>query len=266
VRRLLFNKAHKRFGGRLKNFISGGAPLDADVATFFDRLGIPIYQGYGLTETSPVVSVNTPAANKLNSVGRPMAGVRVRILNEDSKDGEGEIVTAGPHVMKGYYKRPDLTEQVIDREGWFYTGDLGRLDEDGFLFITGRLKNLIVLGSGKKVNPGEVEAVVSGSLLIKEVCVVGRISRNGILQGTEEVCAVVVPSESLVRRLKDRLNIAEEIRDDVARLTQVLAPYKRPSSIYLRFEDLPKTTMRKIKRVRVLEWLEHQEEVAGSVE
>jgi long-chain acyl-CoA synthetase len=266
LKRLLFWDIHKQFGGRLKNFISGGAPLDSGVAQFFENLGMPIYQGYGLTETSPVISVNTPRAHKLNSVGRPLAGVRVRILSEGvtdgAKEGEGEIVTAGPNVMLGYYKREDLTENVMDPEGWFHTGDLGRLDKDGFLYVTGRIKNLIVLGSGKKVNPEELEAVISQSPLIKEICVVGKPSRNGLMQGTEVVCAVVVPAEPVVRQSKERSEIANEIKREVDRLSQDLAPYKRASQVFVRFEDLPKTTTRKIKRAVVLEWLNHQEEVS----
>lgn len=261
VRRLLFSKVHKQFGGRLKTFISGGAPLDPEVEKFFCRLGIPIYQGYGLTETSPVISVNTPKAHRLNSVGRPLEGAAVRILNGGTKEGEGQILTAGPHVMKGYYKREDLTETAIDLEGWFHTGDLGRLDKDGFLYVTGRLKNLIVLGSGKKVNPEEVEAAICGSPLVKEVCVIGRLSQNGLMRGSEEVCAVVVPVEPIVRQLKERSEILEVIKKELGRLSVDLAPYKHPSRVYIHFEDLPKTTTRKIKRAALLEWIERQEEV-----
>jgi len=261
IKRLLFYKVHKQFGGRLKNFISGGASLEPEVATFFDRLGIPIYLGYGLTETSPVISVNTPKAHRMNSVGRPIAGVKVRILSNGAKEGEGEILTAGPHVMQGYYKREDLTEKVVDQDGWFHTGDLGRLDKDGFLYITGRIKNLIVLGSGKKVNPEEVEAVISRSTLVKEVCVFGGISQDGLMRGTEEVCAVVVPAEPVVSQSKERSEIGEEMKEEVARLSQGLASYKRPSKVYVRFEDLPKTTTRKIKRAGLLEWLARPESV-----
>ena len=230
------------------------------MAEFFDRLGIPIYLGYGLTETSPVISVNTPNARRMNSVGRPLAGVRVRILGNGEKDGEGEILTAGPHVMQGYYRRMDLTKQVVDQDGWFHTGDIGRLDKDGFLYITGRIKNLIVLASGKKVNPEEVEAVIARSEMIKEVCVLGSTSRDGLMRGTEEVCAVVVPSEAVLKSA-ERSEIAERIRNEVARLSQDLASYKRPSRVYVHFEDLPKTTTRKIKRPVLLEWLARQQAV-----
>ena len=264
IRKFLFSRIHRRLGGRLRAFITGGAPLDAEVEEFFNRLGIPIYMGYGLTETSPVISVNTPAHNRAGSVGRPLPGVLVRVLENGTRRGEGEILTAGPHVMKGYYKREDLTREVIDDQGWFHTGDLGRVDEDGYLYITGRAKNLIVLASGKKVNPEEVEAVISGSQLIKEVCVIGRFSRDGLQQGSEEVCAVIVPSESLVRRAEKKSAIEDEITEEVNRLAGSLAPFKRPSKLFIRLEDLPKTSTRKVKRALVAEWLDDvQQAVAG---
>lgn len=258
LRKLLFKQIHNQLGGRLRAFISGGASLDAEVEEFFDRLGIPIYQGYGLTETSPVISVNTPAHKRAGSVGRPLPGVRVRLLENGTRRGEGEILTAGPHVMKGYFKREDLTREVIDEQGWFNTGDLGRLDEDGFLYITGRTKNLIVLGSGKKVNPEDVEAVLCESPLIKEVCVVGLQSRGGLQRGYEEIYAVVVPRE------REGSAIELEITEEVDRLSASLAPFKRPTNVIVRYEDLPRTSTRKVKRALVAEWLESvQREVAG---
>src|SRR5205823_1470957 len=117
---------------------SGGAPLDSEVATFFERMGIPIYQGYGLSETSPVIATNTCRAHRLGSVGKPLAGVEVRIAKKNAADETGEILTRGPHVMSGYLRRRDLTREMIDEEGWLHTGDLGRIDEDGYLFVTGR--------------------------------------------------------------------------------------------------------------------------------
>ena len=258
LRKLLFKKIHSQLGGRMRAFISGGAPLDAEVEEFFDRLGIPVYQGYGLTETSPVISVNTPSHHRAGSVGRPLPGVRVRLLENGTRQGEGEILTAGPHVMKGYFKREDLTREVVDEQGWFNTGDLGRVDEDGFLYITGRTKNLIVLGSGKKVNPEDVEAVLSESRLIKEVCVVGLQARGGLQRGYEEICAVVVPRE------REGSAIELEITEEVNRLSAALAAFKRPTNVIVRYEDLPRTSTRKVKRALVAEWLERaQEEVAG---
>jgi long-chain acyl-CoA synthetase len=183
--------------------------------------------------------------------------VRVRILQYGTN--EGEILTVGPHVMKGYYGREDLTREVIDEEGWFHTGDIGRIDRDGYLYVTGRIKNLIVLGSGKKVNPEEVEAIISQSALIKEVCVVGQLAREGMQRGFEEICAVAVPSEALVSRLSEHGAIRDEVSKEIDRLAMSLAPFKRPSRVVIRLEDLPKTSTRKVKRALVLEWLDRKE-------
>ena len=255
VRRLLFRPLHQKFGGRLHEFVIGGAPLDVEVGGFFECLGFTVLQGYGLTETSPVVAVNTPEHNRLGSVGRPLPGTDVQIT------AQGEIIVRGPAVMSGYYKRPDLTREVIDEQGWFHTGDLGEVDRDGFLRVTGRIKNLIVLGSGKKVSPEEVETVIADSALFKEVCVIGAISREHLAEGTESVCAIVVPSDSLVERCANKVeSIAEQAHVEIQRLAENLAPYKRPSKLVLRFEEFPKTSTRKIKRPLVLEWLRQIEQ------
>ena len=162
--------------------------------------------------------------------------------------------------MKGYYNRPDLTQEVIDEKGWFHTGDLGRIDPNGFLYITGRIKNLIVLGGGKKIHPEEVEAVLSRGSTVKETCVVGWMSRSGIKEGTEEVCAVVVPSDALRQQGMDNPKIVEKaIEEEFGQLAKDLAPYKRPSKIFIYLEELPKTATRKVKRTLVQEWLKRQE-------
>lgn len=253
VRRLMFFSIHRQFGGRMRGFVSGGAPLDLEVGEFFNRIGMPVYQGYGLTETSPVVSVNTPKHSRFGSVGRPLKGVSVEILKKDGEE-EGEIVTRGPHIMKGYYKRPDLTREVIDDLEWFHTGDLGRLDKDGYLYITGRIKNMIVLGGGKKVQPEEVEACLSKSELFREVCVAGiRIKDD------EEVTVAVVPVEPVLEQYRgDPKTLERAFKKEVFRLVQDLAPYKRPSKIFIHPQELPKTATRKIKRQQVSQWLREQ--------
>ncbi|MBI5308659.1 MAG: AMP-binding protein, partial [Planctomycetes bacterium] len=262
VRKVLFRKIYDQFGGKLKGFISGGAPLDPEVGRFFDSVGLPVFQGYGLTETSPVIAVNWPGSNRLGSVGKSIPGAYVRILKQDESQEEGEIITKGPHVMKGYYKRSELTAEVIDDARWFHTGDLGKIDKDGFLYITGRIKNLIVLGGGKKVHPEEVEAVLSESSLIKEVCVLGKKATSGSKEGTEEVAVVVVPADSLRKKEEKAEKIQHEIEEEIDRLSQNLAAYKRPSKIFIHMDDLPKTATRKIKRPLVLEWIKANEEAA----
>lgn len=256
VRRIIFFPLHQKFGGKLRIFISGGAPLDVDVANFFEQIGLPIIQGYGLTETGPVICVNTPQDNRIGSVGKPLPGVEVKIDFQEKEQTQGEVLTRGPHVMKGYYKSEELTREVLDPDGWFRTGDLGVIDADGFLHITGRIKNLIVLGGSKKVNPEEVEAVLSKSPAIQEICVVGRLAKHGIKKDTEEVCAVVVPSDSLKQQLQTKPDaLLAEIEQEIANLATNLASYKRPSHIFMHLEGLPKTSSRKIKRPLVLEWL-----------
>ena len=198
LRRWLFAGLHRRFGGELQFFISGGAPLALDVECFFIEIGIEVYQGYGLTETSPVISTNRPDANRRGSVGRPLPGVEVRCLPVSTDPPTTEIRTRGPHVMKGYHRLPELTSAAIDADCWFRTGDLGHLDREGYLHVTGRVDNLIVLGNGKKVSPEEVEQRLQAEPEFKEVAVLGHVASQGPLRGTREVCAVVVPSETLI--------------------------------------------------------------------
>ena len=265
LRKALFHTVHRQLGGgTLGEFCSGGAPLEPSVEDFFPRLGFAVYQGYGLTETSPAVTVNTPGHRRLGSVGRALPGVAIRLINDDPNRGEGEILTRGPHVMKGYYKRDDLTREVIDQDGWLHTGDLGRLDEDLFLYVTGRIKNVIVLGGGKNVIPEEVEAALARSPRLKEVCVVGRPSTDGLAAGHEQVLAVVVPEEALASRLLESPEaLHEEMEDEVERLVHDLAPYKRPSNVVVSLEELPKTSTRKVKRLLVHEWLDQRQETAS---
>jgi len=164
--RLVYEKIRQGTGGRLRLVCSGGAPLSKDLAEFFWTVGIPIYQGYGLTETSPIVSNNFPA-NRVGSSGRPIANVQVRIAED------GEILVKGPCVMQGYYKNPEATREVIDEDGWFHTGDIGYLDEDNYLYITDRKKDLIKTAAGKFVAPQPIENALKTSPYILNAMVVG---------------------------------------------------------------------------------------------
>jgi long-chain acyl-CoA synthetase len=234
---MFLEKSGKILPPTMKGFICGGAHLDAETERFFREAGVPVFQGYGMTETSPVISVNSRSEHRAGSAGKPLPGIEVKIAPD------GEILTRGPHVMQGYYKRKDLTGQGTDPDGWLHTGDIGEFDADGYLYITGRRKNLIVLSTGKKVHPEEVERALENSSLWKEICVCG-VNRNS----TEETCAVIVQP------------LAEEsaIRMQIDRMLQNLAPYKRPQRFYFRQEELPRTPTRKIKRHLVREWIELQ--------
>jgi long-chain acyl-CoA synthetase len=165
--RIVYSKIREGIGGRFRAFISGGGPLSRDLAEFFWAVGVPVYQGYGLTETSPVVSANYPGANKVGTVGQPIEHVNVRIAED------GEILVQGPCVMKGYYLKPEDTSAVISPAGWLSTGDIGRLDEEGFLYVTDRKKDLFKTAAGKFVAPQPIENMLKASPLILNAVLVG---------------------------------------------------------------------------------------------
>jgi len=256
VGRLLFPDVHRKFGGSLRGFVSGGAPLNLGIEIDFNALGFRVLQGYGLTETSPVIAVNTFHEHRFGSVGRPLAGVEVKIAKENETSRDGEILTRGDHVMKGYFQSPEKTLEVI-KDGWLHTGDIGYFDKDGFLYISGRIKNLIVLGAGKKVFPEEVEEVMSKSPLIKEICVVGKIADKGLREGCEEVYAVVVPNIDLLEEgmRSDRQKVRQKVSEELSRLSNNLAEYKRIVDFEVWYKELPKTASRKIKRKAVSEMI-----------
>ena len=249
VKRLMFKSVIDGLGGKLECFICGGAPLEDSVAEFFERIGIPVFQGYGLTETSPTISTNRYGHSKIGTVGQALPSVMVKIADN------GEILATGPNVMQGYYNKPEMTKEVIDEDGWFHTGDIGEIDKQGFIKITGRIKNMIVLGGGKKIFPEEVEAVLENSELIKEVCVMSLTIKSGNKAGTEEVGAIITPSDDLQKKTDEE--IQKLLEDEVKKLSEAnLAPYKAPTVVVLHRDEPPKTSTRKVKRKDLKEWYE----------
>lgn len=252
ARRLVVSGVRRNFAGGT-TFISGGAALDPAIARGLTRLGFTIFQGYGVTETSPVISAECPGRTRLGSVGPVMDGIEVRI-NQPNEDGAGEILVRGPNVMQGYYKNPQATEEAL-AGGWYRTGDLGRLDRDGFLYICGRVKNLIVTPNGKNVYPEEVETELLKSPFIAEVMVYG----HKLDAVSEEVHAVIFPNqEALEDHERKRrgsplseADVEEIIRKEVLAAGRNLADYKRVKKFTLRDDEFPKTTTRKIKRFAV---------------
>jgi len=252
TRRLITGKVRKSLGdGTI--FVSGGAALDPEIARGLDSLGIAIYQGYGITETSPVIAVEHPAGRRFGSVGKPLAGLQVRI-EAPNDEGVGEIVVKGPNVMQGYFNNPRATSEALI-EGWYHTGDLGRLDADGYLYICGRAKNLIVTPNGKNVYPEEVENELMKSPFIAEVMVYG----HKVSATAEEVHAIIYPDqEALDAYFAEKgiapLRVADvemQIRQEVLEAGKRLADYKRVKKFTLREDEFPKTTTRKIKRFAV---------------
>lgn len=242
--RVIFRSIHRRFGGRVRFLVSGGAKLEVEVARDLEALGFTMLEGYGLTETAPVVTFTRPTRRKLGSVGPPLPGVEVKIVDPDS-EGVGEVTIRGPNVMPGYFKKPAATAEVF-RDGWFLSGDLGYLDDEGFLFITGRAKEVIVLASGKNVYPEDVERHFLKSPYIREACLVG-VEGEGGIEGLE---LLVGPNLDTFRS-RGVTHLEEWIRFEVENLSKALPASRRPRGIRITFDPLPRTRLGKIQRHRI---------------
>src|SRR5580704_12670526 len=228
--KLFFGKIHNTFGPRMRYLVTGGSRFDPQIGRDFYALGIDVLQAYGLTETSAAAFATSPDDNVIGSVGKPLPGVQARIADPQPQDGGpdiGEITIRGAIVMKGYWKRPDATAAVL-KDGWFYTGDLGRFDDDGNLFITGRKKEVIVLSNGKNIYPEEIEAHYLRSPYIKEIAVMGLEGPPGD-PAAERLHAVIVPNFEILKERKI-VNTKEVIRWDIEGLSAQLASTKRIGS------------------------------------
>jgi len=244
IRPFISKKIRQRFGKKLRYFISGGARLDPRIAQDLSKLGLIIIEGYGLTETSPISALNPAGKQKFGSVGKAIPDVEIKILEPDS-DSVGEVLIKGPNVMKGYHKRKQETQEAI-KDGWFHSGDLGYIDNEGYLFITGRQKEIIVLSTGKNIYPAEIEQHYQNSLFIKELCVLGT-SMEGAAEG---LGAVIVPDMAHFRETGE-VNVREKIKWDLDNLSREMPFYKRIMGFVVTKDDLPRTRLGKTKRYEV---------------
>lgn len=247
--KLLFKSVSRELGvSKLRFFVSGGGPIAKDVIDGMEALGLVTFQGYGLTETSPVISTTCPAHNRPGSVGLPLTNVEVRIDAPDH-NGNGEILARGSNVMLGYYGMPEKTREVIDEQGWLHTGDIGKLDEEGYLYITGRLKNIIVTKGGKNIYPEEIEDLLRASPLLSEVVVVGKLDS----EGGEYPHAIIYPDPEVLAAMQPGKRLTDDetrgiVRAEIQKCASGAARYKIPQSFELSPVELPKTSMRKVKR------------------
>ena len=250
LRKKLFAQVLEALGGRLKYFVVGGAALNPDLVDGFKALGVHISQGYGITECAPLISVINLKDYNPASCGKPIPGLQVRIDKEKPEDLTGEIVVKGDNVMLGYYNAPELTAEVIDGDGWFRTGDYGYVDKKGYIYITGRKKNIIIASNGKNVFPEEIEEYINDVPLVEEVVVVGRDEKKN---GEVSIVAIVVPNqeECEAAGLTDADAIYNAINEKITEINKSLVAYKHVNKVEIRTEPFEKTAARKIKRFLV---------------
>jgi long-chain acyl-CoA synthetase len=255
--KLLFFPVHRKLGGRMRLLISGGSALPPETLKSFRGLGFNLYEGYGMTESAPVLTVTRPGDKIVpGSVGRALPGIDVRIDQPDAS-GIGEIIAKGPNVMIGYFENPEATAQTL-QNGWLHTGDLGRIDDDGNVFIVGRKKEMILGASGENVYPDELEEAYRDSKYIKEMSVVGLpLETDAKL---ETVAALIVPEYD--QDGMSREAVREAVREHVKKVSKTLALHKRLKIVHLWDFDLPKTASRKVRRRDVVKELQRLERAA----
>ena len=247
LRKKLFSSVLSAFGGKLELVICGGAKLDEEIVKTFDSLGITVLNGYGITECAPLISANRNKYRKPGSVGTPILACRVKIDNPDA-NGEGEICVKGPNVMLGYYNNPEATAEVFDKDGYFHTGDYGKLDEEGWIYITGRKKNLIILSNGKNVYPEEIEADLQKVEGVNEVVVYAGESR--VQKDKITIVAEIYPDADLLAD-KGVTDMQKYFEDQVKALNSRMPSYKAVKCVKLRNVEFQKNTSRKITRFTI---------------
>ena len=245
IRRKLFKEIHDNLGGKVRLFVAGGAALDPEAEKGFNALGLKMYQGYGLTESSPVIAAEDDKYQRLGSIGKAFPSLDVKIA-EPNEEGVGELLAKGPTIMLGYYDNEEATKETIE-DGWLHTGDLAKIDKDGYIFICGRKKFVIVLKNGKNIYPEELETLINKIEGVKESFVYGRPEDDG----DYKICAKIVYDKELMEELyheKEEEKIKEIIWQEVKKVNKTMPAYKYIRDIIVTEQDLIKTTTQKIKR------------------
>lgn len=246
LRQKLFKEIHESLGENLRLLVAGGAALDPEAEKIFNSLGFTMYQGYGLTETSPVIAAEDDKYTRIGSIGKAFPSLDVKI-NEPNEDGIGELMVKGPTVMLGYYQNEEATNETIEPDGWLHTGDLAKIDKDGFIFITGRKKYVIVLKNGKNVYPEELETLVNKIAGVKESFVYGKLEDDGDYR----ISAKIVYDIDIMKEvygITDENQIKDKIKQEIKVINKTMPAYKYIRDISVTDEELIKTTTRKIKR------------------
>lgn len=246
IRDTLFKEIRQSLGSKLRLLISGGAALDAETEKLFNEIGITMYQGYGLTETSPVVAVEDDKFRRIGSIGKAICSLDVKI-GDENEEGIGELLVKGPTVMLGYYQNEEATKETIDEDGWLHTGDLAKIDKDGFIYITGRKKFVIVLKNGKNVYPEELEILINKIAGVSESFVYGKLEDDG----DYKISAKIVYDKDIIKDVYgvvDKQEIRDKLWQEVKSINKTMPKYKYIKDIIVTDEELLKTTTRKIKR------------------
>ena len=246
IRKILFKEIHENLGGKIKLFVAGGAALDPETEKGYNELGFRMYQGYGLTESSPVIAAEDDKYRRLGSIGKAFPSLDVKIEGAN-EEGIGELVAKGPSIMLGYYNNEEATKEAIDEDGWLHTGDLAKIDKDGYIFITGRKKFVIVLKNGKNIYPEELEALVNKIEGIKESFVYGKPEDDG---DYKICCKVVYDKEQMqeMYNVVDEEKIKEIIWQEIKKVNKTMPAYKYIRELIVTDNELIKTTTQKIKR------------------